>query len=284
MRYVLPLLLLLPITHGCRSYESIGGIKIDTGELEDSDPDTTDDSGPDTDTDTTDTGEPDPVWDTATLSIISPSSGDFIPMEEEGEFEAVVLDTDGNTLDWDAIDWSSSADSDWAPSGASFTSQLEVGEHDITASTRLPNGDRLAMTVGDVLVQSVYAGTYTGTIYVEITIEYGGTPYTVSCAGATTITVDLEGEAAVGDSSCLVSLMGYDMDMALNLDAENDDGELSGEMAVDMMLFDVGIEASGSLSEEGELYVEFADDVYGYADIAGNVDASRISRDTDLSD
>ncbi len=57
-----------------------------------------------------------------------------------------------------------------------------------------------------------------------------------------------------------------------------------GEMAVDMMLFDVGIGADGSVNEDGELYVEFSDDVYGYAQIAGYVDANRISRDTELSD
>ncbi len=276
------LALLLPLCFGCRSYESVGGVKLeDTGPAsQDSDVEPIDDTAPDTE----DTGETDPVWDTATLRIVSPQSGAFIPMEEEAAFEAVVMDTDGTSLDWDDIDWTSSADGDWAGSGAAFSSMLGVGEHDITASTRLPNGDRLAMTVGDVLVQSAYAGTYTGTVYVEVTIEYNKVPYTVSCAGATTITVDREGELIEGDSTCLISLMGYDMDMSLNLDAENDEGEVEGEMAVDMMLFDVGIGADGSVNEDGELYVEFSDDVYGYAQIAGYVDANRISRDTELSD
>jgi hypothetical protein len=219
------------------------------------------------------------------LSIVSPESGAFIPLGDEADFEAVVLDTEGNELDWDAIDWSSSTDGDWSFTAAAFTDDsLSVGKHDITASTALPNGDRLAMTVGDVLVQSPYAGTYTGTVYVEIAIDYKGMPYTVSCAGATTIIIDQQGETIGGDSSCLVSLMGFDMDMALALDAGNEAGAVEGEMAVDMMLFDVGIAADGSVSEDGELYVEFADNVMGYADIAGNVDASRISRDTELSD
>ena len=277
----LPLALLLPLVLGCRSYESIDGSKLDSG------PDTTDTSETDTgdsSPDTTDTGEADPVWDTAMLSILSPTSGAFVPMEEEADFEAVVRDTDGNDLKWDEIDWTTSADDTWAYSGAAFTAPLEVGDHDITASTQLPNGDRLAMTVGGVLVQSAYAGTYTGTVYVEITIDYKGTPYTVSCAGATTIIVDQYGETATGDSTCLVSLMGYDMDLALSLDAANDEGTLDGEMAVSMILFDVGIAADGSVDEDGALEVSFADDVYGYADIAGSVDATRISRDTELSD
>ncbi len=284
MRTATTLLLLLPLVFGCRAYESVITPLDDTGGK-----DTTDTGAPTDDTadtsDTTDTGEVDPIWDVAMLTIVSPESGAFIPLGDEAEFEAVVLDTEGNELEWDAIDWTSDADDEWTYTAATFTDDsLGVGKHDITAATQLPNGDRLAMTVGDVLVQSPYAGTYTGTVYVEIAIEYKSMPYTVSCAGATTIIVDQYGETIGGDSSCLVSLMGFDMDMALGLDATNEDGEASGEMAVDMMLFDVGIEASGTISEDGELYMEFADDVMGYADIAGNVDASRISRDTELSD
>jgi hypothetical protein len=280
MRTLLPLLVLLPLAVSCRVYQSVGGAKLDdTGpDTTDSEPDTTDTGEPDT----TDTGELDPAWDTAMLHIRSPTSGAFVPMEDDAEFEAVVLDEDGDELDWDAIDWTTSADAGWAYTGASFSAPLEVGEHDITASTRLPNGDRLAMTVGDVLVQSAYAGTYTGTVYVEITIEYNSTPYTMSCAGATTIIVDREGEAAVGDSTCLVSLMGYDMDLALSMDTANDDGELDGEMAVSMILFDLGIAASGEVTEDGELSLSFADE--SYIAIAGSVSATRLSRDTELAD
>jgi len=283
MRNALPLLALLPLVFGCRAYETvITPIEDDTGA-----PDTTDtgevpdDTGPDT----TDTGEVDPIWDVAMLTIVSPSSGAFIPLGGGADFEAIVLDTEGNELDWDAIDWTSNADGDWAFTAAAFEDDtLSVGKHDITAATQLPNGDRLAMTVGDVLVQSPYAGTYTGTVYVEITMEVKSVPYTVSCAGATTIIIDQQGETIGGDSSCLVSLMGFDMDMALALDAANDAGAVGGEMAVNMVIFDVGIAAVGSVSEDGELFVEFADDVMGYAAVAGNVDASRISRDTELSD
>mgnify|MGYP006971706002 CR=1 FL=1 len=282
----IPVALLLPLIFGCRAYESVISPLDDTGSKDTTDtgPDTTDDTD-DTGPDTTDTGELDPVWDVAMLSILAPSSGEFIPLGQEADFEAVVLDTEGNELDWDAIDWSSNVDGDWAFTSAAFSDDsLSVGKHDITARTQLPNGDRLAMTVGDVLVQSPYAGTYTGTVYVEVTIDYKGVPYTVSCAGATTIIVDQQGETMGGDSTCLISLMGFDMDMALALDAANEDGAVDGEMAVNMVIFDVGIAADGSVTEDGELYVEFADDVMGYATVAGNVDANRISRDTELSD
>ncbi|MFH1468505.1 MAG: hypothetical protein ABIO70_29210 [Pseudomonadota bacterium] len=271
------LVLLAFLAVGCRVYSNSGGVQLpDTGE----EPTCGDDTGgPDTD----DTGEADPVWDGAVLQMIAPESGDFLPMEDAGHFEAQVADADGNVLDWDDIAWTSSEDSDWNPVGASFDdASLRVGRHDITAQTRLPNGDRLAWTVGDVLVQSAYAGTYTGNIYVEITIEYNGTPITVSCAGATTIVVDLEGQTILGDSTCLVSLMGYDMNLALTVDATNDHGDVEGDVAVDAGFFDVPIASTGSLTEDGELSMEFADDVYGYAAVAGSVEATRISRDTEL--
>jgi hypothetical protein len=268
------LVLLALLAVGCRVYSNSGGVQLpDTAEP------TCDDTGDPDD----DTGSTDPVWDSAALQVIAPESGAFLPMEEAGHFEARILDADGDTLDWDEIAWTSSEDSDWNPVGASFDdATLGIGRHDITAQTRLPNGDRLAWTVGDVLVQSIYAGTYTGTIYVEITIEYNGAPYTVSCAGATTITVDTEGQAITGDSTCLVSLMGYDMDLALTVDATNDDGDVSGDVAVDAGFFDVPIATSGTLTEDGDLAMDFADDVYGYAQVAGTVEATRISRDTEL--
>jgi hypothetical protein len=268
------LVLLALLAVGCRVYSNSGGVQLpDTAE-----PACGDDTG-----DADDTGSADPVWDSAVLQVIAPESGDFLPLEEAGHFEAQVTDAEGTALDWDEIAWTSSEDTDWNPVGASFDDAgLAVGRHDITAQTRLPNGDRLAWTVGDILVQSAYAGTYTGTIYVEITIDYNGTPYTVSCAGATTLVVDPEGQTITGDSTCLVSLMGYDMDLAMVVDATNDDGAIQGEVAVDAGFFDVPIAASGSLSEDGDLLMEFADDVYGYAAVAGSVEATRISRDTEL--
>lgn len=280
MRLAILLALLLP-TIGCRVYESVGGIKLDDSAEE---TDTTD-TGEETDTDTTDTGEADPIWDEAMLYVLTPESGTFLPMEEEAEFEAVVRDADGNDLEWDAIDWASDVDEDWAFTAAAFTDDsLSAGKHDLTATTTLPNGDRLAMTVGDVLVQSPYAGTYTGTVYVEITITYDSTGYTVSCAGATTIVVDQEGELLSGDSSCMVSLMGYDMDMTLDLEAENADGAVEGSMAVDMMLFDLPIDTDGTVTEDGVLTLTFAEEASGYIGVDGSVEASRISRDTELSD
>ncbi|MBN2798840.1 MAG: hypothetical protein JXX28_06790 [Deltaproteobacteria bacterium] len=228
--------------------------------------------------------EIDPVWDGALLRVSAPQSGSFLPMESAGHFEAEVRDAAGNPLVWDDIAWSSSADPSWGPVGASFDdATLGVGRHDVYATTRLPNGDRLGWTVGGVLVQSLYAGTYTGTIYVELTVQNNGTPYTSSCAGATTIIVDMEGHAIAGDSTCLVSLMGADLQLSLLVDASNDAGAVDGEVALDLGFYQAGLPATGTLSEGGELLVDFSGDALGYAQVAGKVDATRISRDTALS-
>lgn len=236
--------------------------------------------------DTADTGTPeeeeqvDPVWDTATLVILSPASGDFLPWGESADFEAEVRAEDGSVLDFDEITWASDADSAWGPTGASFSDDsLDVGLHNLTAEARLPNGDRLASSVGGVRVQAEDAGTYVGNVIVDIGIEYSGTTYTLSCIGSTTIIVDVYGEAATGASSCVVSLNGYDLDANQDFDLVVDSGDVEGEANLDLTLFTYGFDVSGDIGD-GELSATWSDDVYGYAAVEGELTATRVSRDT----
>ena len=91
-------------------------------------------------------------YSNATLRIVSPTSGSFVPYNELSSFEAELLDKDGNPLAFDEITWTSSVDSAWDPTGLSFEDNtLDVGLHDITAQVALPNGDRVAYSVGGVL-------------------------------------------------------------------------------------------------------------------------------------
>lgn len=233
--------------------------------------------------DTKDTGETDPVWDTAYLKVISPESGDFIPLGQEATFEAIIYSEDNKALEYDNIDWKSSEDSDWALNGTKLLdSSLIAGNHTITASATLPNNDRLSYSIGNVLVQSPYAGTYVGDLYVSVTMDYNGQSYTMSCAGGATVVVSMEGTEITGDSSCLMSLMGYyDLDMSFILNADNNKGQVDGTIAADLSFFQYDLETSGTLTEEGEYSSSFAGDFSGIT-IEGQLEASRISRDTSL--
>jgi hypothetical protein len=219
-------------------------------------------------------------YDGATLVVRAPASGDFLPYGEEADFEAVVISAEGEELDFDDIAWTSDVDGAWTPVGGRFgDDSLDVGTHALTATAELPNGDRLAYTIGGVLVQSAYAGVYAGELVVNVAIDYDGTTYEVGCSGSTTIVIDAYGETVDGDAGCLLSLMGYDLDTTYLLELENDEGELSGITAVDLSWFQYDMDTEGEVSEEGELTGTFSDDVYGYAQLDGTLTATRISRD-----
>jgi hypothetical protein len=186
-------------------------------------------------------------------------------------------------MDFDDISWTSDRDSDWLPVGTDFEdATLGAGKHVLTATARLPNGDRLAYAVGDVLVQSEYAGTYTGTLTLELTVSYGGTDYAVGGAGGATLVVEPEGIAVTGTSTCVVDLMGYSMEMEIDVDMQNTAGALDGTAAADLYILTYDFDATGTLTEDGELELGFAEDIMGYALVEGAITATRISRDTEL--
>ena len=225
----------------------------------------------------------DEAWDTATLVVTSPVSGDFIPLGEPANFVAEIHDAEGELMEWDAITWTSDVDNGWAPEGAAFEdSDLSVGRHNLLAQTTLPNGDRLAYSIGSVLVQHEDAGTYVGDANIDLTAEYDGTPVTMTCIGAVTLFIDAEGEHGTGETSCTLALFGYDMDVLHIFDLGIDEGEVSGSTSADFSWFDYAFDTNGEVAE-GHLGATWADSVLGYADIAGELDVERISRDTEVS-
>ncbi len=230
--------------------------------------------------DTADTEADTSMWDGATLQVEEPISGAFLPYEESSPFKATVYDVDGNATDFSDIAWVSDADGAWTPNGAAFDDDsLDVGTHALTATAVLPNGNRLQYTIGGVLVQSAYTGVYVGTLQVDVAIDYNGTAYEVGCAGALTLIVDQYGEAVTGDAGCLISLLGYELDTAYVFDMENDDGDVSGDAAVDLQIYEYGMETEANLTEDGEIEGDFADSIAGYLDVAGAYSAERVSRD-----
>mgnify|MGYP003393881651 CR=1 FL=1 len=236
--------------------------------------------GPDEGGDTADTEALDAEWSDATLRIETPTSASFLPLGEPHTFKATVYGADGEPKDFPDITWASDIDTDWALVGQEMEdSTLSSGIHSLTAEARLPNGDRLASTIGGVLVQSIYAGVYVGELQVTAAGEYNGQEIAVGCAGPLTMVVDAEGEVATGDAGCLISLLGYDLDTTYVFDLGNDMGDITGEAAIDLTLFQYGVETTGSLSEDGELEGTFAADVYGYLALEAVYTASLLTRD-----
>lgn len=233
------------------------------------------DSGAGDDTGDTGTDSDWHEYDDASLVILSPASGEFLPWSEDATFSAEVRDADGNKMDFEDITWSSDVDSAWAITGTNVVDNtLDVGTHALTATAELPNGDRLAYTIGGVLVQSPYAGIYSGTLQIDLSYD----TYAVGCAGATTITVDAYGETATGDASCLLSLNGYDLDTSYVLAYDNADGVLTGTSSVDLVFYQYDIDTTGTLDTDGNLATAFETDIAGIG-LAGTLSATRITRD-----
>lgn len=219
-------------------------------------------------------------WADARLVVHAPVSAAFLPFGDTATFQATVYGADGEPKDFPDISWTSDVDADWSLIGQEVEdSALGVGTHALTAEARLPNGDRLASTVGGVLVQSIYAGVYVGELQITATGEYNGQELAVGCSGPLTLVVDAEGKVGTGEAGCLISLLGYDLDTAYVFDLENDAGDISGQAAIDLSWFQYGVDTTGTLSEDGELEGDFFADVAGFLAMEGVYTASLLTRD-----
>ena len=169
-------------------------------------------------------------WAGASLSILSPSPSAFLPYGEDATFEAVVFDAEGDAIDFDEIAWTSDI-GDWTASGGLFDDDsLDFGTHTITAQATLPDGSRLTNQVGGILVQDERAGTWVGTLQVDLTFEYEGTPLNASCVGTTFLDVGPEAEGAEGESTCFLSAVIFETDLThvFRLEFDGDGGRRRG--------------------------------------------------------
>ena len=216
------------------------------------------------------------IWQEATLEILSPEPSAFIPLGEEYLFEAIILDSAGEELEFSEIEWSSSVDSAWSYTSDSFQDELSAGQHAITAQARLPNGDRLSYVVGGVLVQHPNAGIYAGTTSIDITIN-NPTPLIVSCSGGVTLTVEPSGEIGLGEGDCIVNINGGDIPSTYIFDLEIDETDVGGSAALDLWLIQQEFPLVGTIGN-GELTATWSDSILGgYLDVAGTLDLTRVS-------
>ena len=227
------------------------------------------------------------MYEGAYLLILSPQSGDFLPWDEETDFEAVLFGADDRALPFEDIYWSSDVDMTWAKLGTDFEDDsLDVGTHALTAVVDLPNGSRLAHTVGGVLVQHENAGIYTGDMNVGVSLEFDGTPVGASCIGGATIVVDAYAETATGESTCTIDLLGYaEFDLRHEFEFELDEEEMSGEalIALELFGFDLPFATEGEI-DSGDILASWGGNMLGFADIDGTLEVGRVTRSVKLSD
>ena len=220
--------------------------------------------------------ELDAIWSTATLEVLSPEPAEFLPLGEETLFSAMIVDENGEEMDFTEIEWSSSVALGWEGLGNNFYDILDVGRHNITAEAELPNGDRLSYVIGGVLVQHPNAGIYSGTTSIDVTIN-NDTPIVVSCSGGVTVAIDAVGEEGSGEGDCIVNINGQDIPSTYYFELEIEDNIVGGTAILDLWLIQQSFPIQGTI-EDGELNASWSDTVLGnWVGVDGALNLSRVS-------
>ncbi|MEC7983879.1 MAG: hypothetical protein VX278_01870 [Myxococcota bacterium] len=264
-------MILLTLLLGCQKEDICDRIETDTA-------DSVAIAEPETPPEPEEPAEDFSMWENAALEILSPAAGLVIELDAPQIFEAAVLDSDGEPMEWDDITWTTDVSEEWTFDGASFEDNtLPAGQHTFRAETILPNGDRLVYALGGIKVQHPFAGTYSGTTTINATFPVGGgNTTTVSCAGAATLTVNLEGTAATGSSACILNLLGTDQETYYNFEVEISETTLGGLAIADLGITQRDFPLTGEIDEE-TMTATWADTVYGFIEVDGAFDLQRVS-------
>jgi len=257
VRSIYLLALSFPLLAACRSDNAVVGLDEEEGDVVEE--------------------EPVDPYEGATLEILSPAPNAFLPYGEESDFEAVVLDKNGEPLIFDEINWNSKNDEAWTHQGSGFSSDaLDVGTHLLRVNADLPNGERIFDAVGGILVQAEHAGTYAGSVIVAADMG----ELQVGCAGGAIMVIDVYGEEAVGEAECILSMQGQVMELGYVFDLELDDQNLDGEAALSVYGYEMPTDFEGEVTDDSEIGGFWEQSVFGYMDLAGELRIERVSRDT----
>ncbi len=218
-----------------------------------------------------------PEFDGATLQVSTPLSGAILLLDEDVEFEAVVLNSDGEVMDFDLISWTTDQDEEFNEQGREVSATLGAGIHAITATAELPNGDRLQTTQGGVRVQGLHTGIYAGSLVMELSGEFQGTPITTNCAGALDFVVDMEGQVIDGSGECALNLIVLgSLDVGYNVNGDIDEDDAAGSVSVDVGFFPLDLDWEGGFEGEDDLIGTFGGAMMMF-DMEGTIDAHRLS-------
>ena len=268
---------------GCSEY----AVKVPTAGLESSAVETIDDDAENGTDDEADGSEEDgeedwSIYEGAVLRIVEPESGAFLPWDEENDFVASLQTPDGEELPFDEVVWQSDVDDEWELVGSEMVDDsIDIGRHNITAEVILPDGSRLAHTVGGVLVQHEDAGTYVGDMILSMDAAIGETPVGTSCVGAAIIVVDEYGEVATGDSACTLDLLGYaTFEVDHGFEYELDERELDGNAVVNIPFvgFALPFGSDGSITA-GQITTSWEGGFDGFFELSGTLEVDRITRE-----
>ncbi|MEM7151941.1 MAG: hypothetical protein AAF799_03820 [Myxococcota bacterium] len=237
--------------------------------------------------------EDDEAYEFAELEIVQPDPASIHPIGARIPLLAQVLQPDGSELTVDDVEWVSD-DSD-LPLLDTLQGDVELppGVYDLSAIARLPNGDRLQTTVGDIRVQAPWTGEYSGDVVLVISVEFQGLPLSPRCQGPLELRVGLDGRTFdAADGQCTIDVAIVSLDATYSLEAEIDDagivtGTIDFEFQAPTGPFEIPLEWTGAFTDrafgaalEGTVTVP----LIGSADVSGYLQAPLVDPYIDPED
>ena len=212
----------------------------------------------------------------ATLLVHSPLSASVIEIGQPMELKAEIISSEGEVLPFETIEWTSNLQEAGIFTGNQGEVYLDIGQHDITASAYLPNGDRLDWTNGGVRVQSPNTGIYAGSVTISVSGEFQDTPLTASCTGAVDFIVDMAGDVMGGSGSCTIELVVMDgFEVSYDVLGDINGNEVTGNVQVSTGLFPIPVAWEGQF-DDGNLTGGFNGDLMVF-EFEGLVQARRVT-------
>lgn len=247
-----------------------GACTSDEWPLADDEADTSSDGGEESTT-------ADPI-DGAHLEVFEPESpsihyiGDTVPLLAEVR--------DGNDAPYaiDDLVWTAGPDEPALLFGREGAVELAPGIYDITATARLPDGDRLESTVGGLRVQTRWTGQYSGTTSMVLHVDFQGTPLAPACNGPLEVLVGFDGDTVVfQDGTCTLNAIITTLDGTYSITGEFANGVGFGTIDYELGgLLQLSFGWTGAFTDEGFLGA-FEGTVplpfVGTADVTGRFDA-----------
>jgi hypothetical protein len=193
--------------------------------------------------------------DGAHLEVFEPESpsihylGDAVPLVAE------VRGADDLSIGFDDIVWTADTVEQTLHFGADGAIELTPGIYDITATAKLPNGDRLETTVGGVRVQTRWSGNYAGNALLTLQVEFQGFPVAPTCNGPLDAVVGFDGETIeFTEGGCTLNAIITQFDVVYAIEGEFNGGVGEGTIDYDLGgLLTLSFEWTGAFTEDGFL-------------------------------
>jgi hypothetical protein len=193
--------------------------------------------------------------DGAHLEVFEPESPSIHYIGDAVSLVAEVRGADDLPLGFEDIVWTADVVEQTLHVGPDGAVELAPGIYDITATAKLPNGDRLETTVGGVRVQTRWSGNYAGNAFLALQVDFQGIPVAPTCNGTLDAVVGFDGETIeFTEGGCTLNAIIAEFDVVYTIEGEFHNGVGEGTIDYDLGgLFMLSFEWTGAFTEDGFL-------------------------------